>query len=283
MTATATTAQVENSTGFYRGQSVEVAGQSAIVASVGNGSLTFESAPGAASEGAVVSSKTFAPTPEGMLKPSADIKLDTVTSPVRTIATTIAASVQVLADADSMRQYVDQRLAYAVKLAEEAQILYGNGENPSLQGIMSHPAIQVHTRSSNVSDTKIDAIRRAMTLARVAEYPVSGLVLHPEDLEDLEMVKDADGRYIFISEVSQGGASQIFRVPFVETTAIRPGECLLGAFQMGATVHDRQTASVRVSESHEDYFRRNLVLLRGESRLALSVMRPESFVKVVFD
>ncbi len=218
--------------------------------------------------------------PEGDLKPESDMTFELVTSPVRTIATVITASRQILDDSSQLESHINQRLAYAVGLAEERQVLYGTGIAPNLQGVMTHPRRQQYTQVA--ADSKIDAIRKGMTLGRIAEYPIDGLVIHPSDWESIELTKDADGRYIFISAPSEGGAGTFWRLRVVDSTAIQPGTALVGAFGMGGSIFDRQTASVRISESHADYFQRNLVLLRGESRLTVCWYRPEAFVEVVF-
>jgi HK97 family phage major capsid protein len=52
---------------------------------------------------------------------------------------------------------------------------------------------------------------------------------------------------------------------------------------MGAMIWDREQASIRVSEHHDDYFTRNMVAVLCEERLAFTIFRPESFVAVTFD
>jgi HK97 family phage major capsid protein len=73
-----------------------------------------------------------------------------------------------------------------------------------------------------------------------------------------------------------------WRQPVVETPAITQGTFLTGAFGLGAQIYDREQATVRVSEHHEDFFVRNAIVVLVEERLALAVKRPESFVKGSF-
>ncbi len=63
--------------------------------------------------------------PEGELKPESVLAYQLKTAPMRTIAHTISASNQVLADANQLRGLIDGRLRYGLKLVEEKQILYG--------------------------------------------------------------------------------------------------------------------------------------------------------------
>jgi HK97 family phage major capsid protein len=60
------------------------------------------------------------------------------------------------------------------------------------------------------------------------------------------------------------------------------GEFLTGAFGLGAQIWDREQANVRISEHHADYFTKNMLAILAEERIALTVYRPESFVKGVF-
>jgi HK97 family phage major capsid protein len=66
------------------------------------------------------------------------------------------------------------------------------------------------------------------------------------------------------------------------TTGIGSGTALLGSFKQAASIVRRGGPSVEVSNSHSDYFVRNLNIVRAESRLALAVFRPASFVTLTF-
>lgn len=222
-----------------------------------------------------------APVKEGNLKPQSNITFDVATATVKTIAHWIPATRQILSDAAQLQNYINNRLTYGLKLVEESQILYGDGTGENLQGIMTNPNIQTNN-TMQAGDTKIDHLRRSMTLALLAGYPVTGLTLNPIDWEDIELMKGSDGHYIWIS-VTEGGQPRIFRVPVVQTPSIVENEFLLGAFGIGATLWDREQANVRVSESHADFFARNMVAILAEERLALTNYRPESFVKGRFD
>lgn len=222
------------------------------------------------------------PVAETLVKPESALTYDVMTQSVKTVAHWLPASRQVLDDAGQLRAYIDNRLLYGLMLAEEQQILYGDGLSPNLQGILTHSGIQTYAWSGGtVGDSKIDAIRRAITLARIAEYPVNGIVLHPSDWEDIQLAKGDDGHYIWIN-VNEGGMMRLWACPVIETTAIAEGECLIGAFGMGATIWDREDANIRVGEPN-DYFTRNMVAILAEERLALTIFRPEAFVGITFD
>ena len=121
-----------------------------------------------------------------------------------------------------------------------------------------------------------------MTRAHVLEYVPSGVVVNPNDWEDIQLAKGTDETYIWLS-VPTGTGTQFFLVPVVVTNAINAGEALVGSFALGSTIWDREQVTVRVSESHSDYFTKNLVAILAEERICQTIYRPDSFVKVSFD
>lgn len=218
--------------------------------------------------------------PEKSLKPQSDLTFDIESATVKTIAHWIPATRQIIADAPMLRNYIDGRLTYGLKLTEEAQILYGNGVGDNIQGIMTNPNVQ-NIGGIAGTDTRIDHLRRAMTRTLLAGYPPTGIVLHPADWEDIELLKTDNGAYIWVSVVN-GGETRLWRVPVVQSTAIVEGEFLIGAFGLAGQLWDREQANVRVSEHHADYFARNMLAILAEERLALTVYRPEAFVRGTF-
>jgi HK97 family phage major capsid protein len=218
--------------------------------------------------------------PEKSLKAQSDITFDIETASVKTIAHWIPATRQIIADAPMLQNYIDGRLTYGLKLTEEAQLLYGTGVGDNIAGIMTNPNVQ-DAGGILAGDNIVDHIRRSITLSVLAGYPATGIVLHPSDWEDIELLKGTDGHYIWVNIVN-GGESRIWRIPVVESTGMNVGEFLTGAFGLGAQVWDREQANVRISEHHSDYFTKNMLAILAEERIALTVYRPESFVRGVF-
>ena len=176
---------------------------------------------------------------------------------------------------------------YGLRLLEDNQILNGDGAGENLLGVLNTPGIQSYAWSSGsalpVPDTKADSIRRAATLAFLAYYEPTGVVLHPQDWEDIELTKDANGQYLIAVSVAVGGEPRVWRMPVVDTPAMPIGTALIGAFGTGAQLYDREQASIRISEQHSDFFVRNAIVVLAEQRLALAVKRPEAFVTIDFD
>lgn len=221
-------------------------------------------------------------------KPQSSFQFVGEQAPVRTLAHWEAAHRNVLADEPQLRSIIDNELLYGLRLQEDYQILQGDGTGENLTGILETNGIQTYNWSDGptdavVADTKADAIRRAATLALLAYYEPTGVVLNPQDWEDIELTKDVNGQYLIAVSVALGGEPKLWRVPVVDTPAMPVGQALIGAFGTGAQLYDREQASIRISEQHADFFVRNAIVVLAEQRLALAVKRPEAFVKVTFD
>ena len=221
------------------------------------------------------------------LKPQSSFAFEGHQAPVRTLAHWEAAHRNVLADEPQLRSIIDNELMYGLRLLEDNQILNGDGTGENLLGVLATPGIQNYAWSSGVAgstpDTKADAIRRAATLAFLAYYEPTGIVLHPNDWEDIELTKDLQGQYLVAVSVAMGGEPRVWRMPVIDTPAIPEGTALVGAFGTGAQLYDREQASIRISEQHSDFFVRNAIVVLAEQRLALAVKRPEAFVAIDFD
>ncbi|WP_313045534.1 phage major capsid protein [Brevundimonas sp.] len=214
----------------------------------------------------------------GATKPQSEIKFDIVTTPVTTIAHWVLATKQILDDVPQLRSYIDGRLRYGLEYVEEGQMLNGGGTGTDLNGIYTQATAYSAPTTLPGPVTSIDVLRLAMLQAFLAELPPTGHVLHPTNWAEIELVKDTTGRHIIGNPVN-GGPSTLWRLPVVETPAMTVGKFLTGAFKLGAQIFDREEANVEISTEDSDNFRKNLVTIRAEERLAMAVYRPEAFIK----
>lgn len=228
------------------------------------------------------------PTPERdgsnafQSKPQSALTFAGQQSTVRTIAHWIAAHRNTLADEPQLRNVIDTELLYGLQLREDAQILSGAGTSEDLLGIFNTTNVQTQPQGS---DTNADAIRKAITKVALAEYEATGVVIHPSNWEAIELERvngTSPQQYVnaIVSNVADGAAPRLWRLPIVVTQAIIEDTALVGAFGIGATLYDREEASIRISEHHDSFFVQNAVAILAEQRLALTVQRPEAFCKV---
>ena len=210
-------------------------------------------------------------------KPQSDLKFDIRTAAVTTIAHWVLATRQILDDAPMLQSYIDGRLRYGLLYAEELQLLHGDGVGTNLHGIYTQAPLMTDP-GAVANATKLDVLRMGMLQSSLAEYPATGIVVHPTDWASIELTKDTTGRYI-IGDPKAEAPARVWGLPVVATQAMLLDKFLVGAFKMGAQIFDRQDARVELSTEDSDNFRKNLVTILAEERLALAVYRPAAFVK----
>lgn len=231
--------------------------------------------------GTQVTSTTFAPTPETYVKPEMDLKTTLQTANVRTIASYLEVSRQILDDAPRLRAYIDNRMGENLMNSEDRQLLYGSGTAPDIQGILAAGSgVQSYSWSSGaVGDTRIDAILKAAVLASVAEYPVEAVGMNFIDHALIRAQKGTDGHYVLAMDQS----NQVWQIPIALSNAFATGDFLVGAFSMGAEVYDRQQLTMRMSDSHNDLFRKNMTAMIMENQIGMGIVRPDAFVNGSWD
>lgn len=213
---------------------------------------------------------------EGARKPQTNLAFDLKSVPVRTVAHYSKASRQIMDDAPMLQSYIDGRLRYGLSYVEENELLYGDGTGQHLFGVIpqatAYAAAFVPTSLQN-----IDTLRLASLQATLALYPATGYVLHPTDWAKIELVKDAQNRYI-VGDPQNAIAPRLWNLPVVATQAMTVARFLTGAFRLGAQIFDRMSIEVLISTENEDDFVKNMITIRAEERLALAVYRPAAFI-----
>lgn len=220
---------------------------------------------------------------EGTLKPESTLKFDLKNAPVRKIAHWFLASAEILSDAPGLRSIIDNRLRYGLAFVEDVQLLKGDGTGQNLLGIKPQAADYAVPAGLTgfATPSMIDKLRIAQLQVALALYPADGQVLHPIDWAAIEMMKDGEGRYL-IGNPQGTLAPSLWGLPVVPSMAQTVGEFTVGAFRAGAQLFDREQSGVLVSTEDGDNFRRNMVTILAEERLALTVYRPEAFVDGLF-
>ena len=118
----------------------------------------------------------------------------------------------------------------------------------------------------------------------LSEYAADGIVLHPTDWANVELLKTSDKAYLFANPRFQSTPS-LWGLPVVTTTAMTQSDFLVGVFGGGLAVQgwDREDISLSIATQDDRDFVKNMVKLLVEERVALTVYRPSAFVKGDFD
>jgi HK97 family phage major capsid protein len=213
-------------------------------------------------------------------KPESVLAYSTQTAPVRTLAHWIPVTNKMLADAPAIRGIINSRLLLGLTLSLESQMLTGDGTGENFTGILNS-SINVQAIGS---DNALDAIFKGRTLVRVTGHArPTAVVLHPNDWQDIRLARENAatgtlGGYL-MGPPSATGATTLWGLPVVESEAETVGTGLVGDFNQGATLFDREQAAVRVGLIN-DQFTRNMQTILAELRAAFVVWRPTAFTKV---
>jgi HK97 family phage major capsid protein len=212
------------------------------------------------------------------VKPESALAVAVVTSPVETIAHFIPITRRAAADAPQIRALVDAFLLYGLREEEEDQILNGNGTSPNLRGILQ--VVGINTVGS--AGTDLDAVVDGIAAIRADRRNPTGMVVHPNDWYSTGFLtaKDSAGNYL----LAQPGAgidqiNRLWGLRVVVSEAMTENTILIGDFSQ-AIVADRQQSTLYVTDSHNDWFVRNILAILAEERLGFGVLDPEAFCTV---
>lgn len=219
---------------------------------------------------------------QGGVKPQTRLSYQKRTSNVSAIAHWVAATKRSLADVGRLRTIVDARLRRGLEDLIENQIIAGDPSvNPdNLQGILQTPGIQWQNSGSG---SFLEHILRGMTKVQLAFFQVQATALNPLDWQDIRLLRDLSGgansgQYLF-GPPSQAGASTLWGYPTVTGPQMPQGTALTGDFRT-AEFLVREGVTVVASDSHADFFVRNLVAVLAETRAAFIIPQPESMCEI---
>lgn len=224
------------------------------------------------------------------VKPESALTFTEVSFPVRIIAHWIPVTRQNLEDLSWIRGYIDGRLLQGLARVEENAFLNGTGVAPNITGILQTSGILTldnayfggaPVKNAGTDNENPNRLRRAKTriqLSSVGGAMASFIVLNPADAEDIETTADANRQYLFGGPFG-GGVPRMWGLPIVQSEYITAKNALVGDGTMAAVV-DRSQSQIYTTDSHSDYFTRNIFVILAEERVALVVFRPAAFAKV---
>jgi HK97 family phage major capsid protein len=215
---------------------------------------------------------------EGASKPESALDWTLRTEAWAKIATFLPVTDEFLADNAGVRGLIENRLRFMVVKRREQQLLIGNGTAPNLSGILDRSGIQTQAKGA---DPTFDAIMKAATLIRyTADAEPTGIVMHPNDWQDLALTRTADGLYILGNPDSGEAARRIWGMEVRVVPAMTENTALVGAFRPYSEFIQRSGLTVTASTEHSTYFVENKVAILAEERVGLAVYRPAAFATV---
>ncbi|MFW6034032.1 MAG: phage major capsid protein [bacterium] len=218
-----------------------------------------------------------AETAEGGTYPEATLELTEKSSTVRKIPVFIPVTDEQLEDEPQVRGYIDNRLPFMLRQRLDGQILTGDGVAPNLEGILNVTGIQTQAKGT---DPTPDAVYKAMTKVRVTGRAMSNAaVFHPNDWQDIRLLRTADGIYIW-GNPSDAGPERIWGLQVTQSDAITENTAVVGDFANFSELAVRRGIDVQVSNSHSTFFVEGKQAMRADIRVAILWYRPAAFCTV---
>jgi HK97 family phage major capsid protein len=218
---------------------------------------------------------TFTNASGGGYKPEGSWAFAVVQANVKTIAEWVPVTKRALADVAQLEGLINDQLSADVAEAEENQLLNGDGSGENFTGIANTSGIQTQAFATDIFTSVRKGITKLRTVGRVNP---TAILMNPADAESVDLTKDGNNQYYYGGPQALGQRT-LWGVPVIESESQTAGFATLGDFTK-AVVWDREQTTVTMTDSHSDFFVRNLVAVLAEERLAFGVTRPTAFCTV---
>lgn len=182
---------------------------------------------------------------------------------------------------------INNRGLHLLSLAEENQLINGDGTGQNILGLLNRSGIQTETQAA-APDSAQDAIFRAMTKVQTATgLAPDAVIINPADYQALRLAKDENGQYygggFFTGQYGNDGLSwqpPVWGLSTVVSAAVPAKTVVVGALRAASTVYRKGGVRVESTNSDQGKFTSNIVTTRIEERVALAVRIPAAVVKV---
>lgn len=208
-------------------------------------------------------------------KPEGETTFVRVQELVKTIAVWIPATKRALSDVGQLSGLINDELFSDLAEEFENQLLNGNGTGENFTGLSNTSNVLVQAYDTDIAVTSRKAITNLLINGR--QIPTAYL-FNPQDWEAYDLLKDSNGRYYWGGPLAQGPRT-LWGVPVAQSFFQTQGTGWLANWRK-MVVWDREDASISVSDSHADFFIRNMIAVLAEMRAAMGVIRPQAFVEI---
>lgn len=214
-------------------------------------------------------------TSSGPLKPESAIVYEQVNAPVRIIPHWIPVINQMLSDAPALRAQIDDFLRDGITEEVEDQCIAGDGQGQNFTGVINTTGVLSQTFDTDL----IKTVRKARTLIRTQGKRVipNAVGMSPSTWEAVDLMQDGEQRYYFGGPFIMG-LPRMWGLAVIESEAFPDATGVVGNWKE-ALLFDRESITIRISESHSDFFVRNISVVLAEARYGFGIRYPKAFCK----
>lgn len=196
---------------------------------------------------------------------------------MRKIADSLPVTDEQLEDVPFMNSFINTSLMFALRQRLDGQVIVGNGTAPNLEGIKNVTGIQTQAKGA---DPTPDAFYKAMTKLRVTGRVMpTHHIIHPNDWEEIRLLRTADGIYIW-GNPSEPGIERMWGLPVVQSDADSAGTgYCISAQPQWMSLFERRGIDVQVGYVGTQ-FTEGKRTVRADMRYAFVVFRPAAICSV---
>jgi len=228
----------------------------------------------------------------GGVKPRSELTLIERSQKVETVAHWIPVTRRAAADAPQIINILNTFMVSGVNARAERGLLLGSGTSPEIRGLLNttNPyALNAFSLAANGNPTRLDALASAAAAilsegaaGEVFDFDPDTVLINPLDWfsGEFQLAKDANGAYLGAGPFGASLASMnVWGLRPVLTKFVPQGTQVVGDFRHGI-IGDRQQASLYFTDSHTDFFVRNILTILAEMRFAFGVQAPKAFTVI---
>ncbi len=205
-------------------------------------------------------------------KPEGTFRYEVVGAPVRTIPAWVPMTTRAMADVPQMLDIIRQGLAADCRRELQYQTISGDGAGQNMTGVLSTPYVLTQAFDTN----RFRTVRLAKLAVRtIGLSEPNAIVMHPNDWAEIELTQDGQQRYYGNGPFGQGPET-LWGTRVVQSTAVAEGQAIIADWALGY-LFNREDVVLRMTDSHSDFFIRNMVAVLAELRATLMLRRPQAF------
>ena len=237
-----------------------------------------------AAPGVTVQSLDFTGTGQGNSLGEMEMRFELKDTEMRTLGAFVNFAVQILQDVGYLQMYALDQLRYEAVTALIHEILYGiTRQSGATTGTLDFPNldnVSIDLNTDLLSDVVsgsvhyLDVLKAAWLQAALTFIPADKHFMHPTDHTAMMMLKDRDGRYMFVDNMP-------FGMPVAESTFIEQGDWFTAPTNHTCICVKRgwETGLFYENRSNIEELK---VTMRIYGRYGFVILRPGSHVKGTF-
>ncbi|RBW43949.1 phage major capsid protein, partial [Loktanella sp. D2R18] len=160
----------------------------------------------------VLRTNNAAMTAEGAALPESTYGWEQAQASVKKIGHHINVSEEAMRDSTQLAGEIDGELSYGTDLAEEAQILSGDGTGQNLSGLITE-ATAFAAAAGLPNTDRIERLRLAILQVTLADYAADGIVLNPTDWAAIELMRETSTGAFLFGVPGTAAAPALWRLP----------------------------------------------------------------------